>query len=64
MTKLRRTFALVALTLTLAVSAAAGTIHSTGVVALPPPPPPSETSTTSATSMTATLILTIIGLIR
>lgn len=71
MNKLRRTGALVVLTLTLAVSAAAGTIHSPGVVSEPPPPPPpAETSQTSSTSSTstsglaATVILTILGLIR
>ncbi len=64
MNKLRLTCALVALTLTLAVSAAAGTIHSTGVVAEPPPPPPSETTSTSTTGLTTTVILTILSLIR
>ena len=65
MNKLRRTCALVALTLTLAVSAAAGTIHSTGVVSEPPPPPPAgQTASTLTTNMTATVILTLVGLIR
>jgi hypothetical protein len=62
MNKLHRTCALVVLSLTVAISAYGGTIHSTGVVSEPPPPPPSETST--STSMTTTVILTILTLIR
>ena len=60
MNKLLRTGAVVALSLTLAVSALAGTLHSPGVVA--PPPPPSEESATTTTDIT-TIILTVIGLI-
>jgi hypothetical protein len=65
MNTLRQTSALVVLTLTLAVSAAAGTIHSTGVVSEPPPPPAtSQTSSTSTSGLAATVIITILGLIR
>ena len=61
MSKLSRAGAVVALSLTLAVSAFAGIIHSPGAVD-PPPPPPSETST-STTSITTTVILTILNVI-
>lgn len=61
MNKLRRTFALVVLALTLTVSAFGGTIHSTGVVGEPPPPPPLIPTSGSATT---NVILTLIGLIR
>lgn len=64
MNKLRRTCALVILSLTLTVSALAGTIHSTGVVAEPPPPPPPSSTSTSTSSITTTVILTLINLIR
>jgi hypothetical protein len=65
MNKLHRTCALVVLSLTLAMPAVAGTIHSPGVVSEPPPPPPpSPTSSTSTTGMTATVLLTILTLIR
>ncbi|HSK64148.1 MAG TPA: hypothetical protein VK893_09910 [Pyrinomonadaceae bacterium] len=60
MNKLRRTGAVVALSLTLAISAFAGTIHSPGKAE----PPPSGQTSTSTTSMTATIILTIVTLIR
>jgi hypothetical protein len=56
--ELRRAGALAILTLTLAISAFAGTIDSPGIAA--PPPPPSQTST----SITTTVILTILSLIR
>ena len=61
MNKLRRTGAVVALTLILAVSAVAGTIHSPGAV--DPPPPPGETQSPPS-SMTTTVILTLLSLIR
>lgn len=65
MNTLRRTGAVVALSMTLAVSAFAGIIHSPG--AADPPPPPSEatsTSTTiSTTSVTMDVILTIRGIV-
>jgi hypothetical protein len=59
MNKLRRTGAIVTLTLTLAVSAFAGTIHGPGATS--PPPPTGQTATT--TSTTTTIILTILSLI-
>ena len=71
MNKLRRTGAVIALSLILTITAFAGTIHYPGVVD-PPPPPPSEeesTSTTTATTSTTTdsittdVILTILSLI-
>ncbi|HKG60497.1 MAG TPA: hypothetical protein VKB05_12120 [Pyrinomonadaceae bacterium] len=64
MNKLRRTGAIVTLSLTLAVSTFAGTIYSPG--AKPPPidPTAQSTSTTSISTTTmTTLILTIISLI-
>ncbi|HYV83431.1 MAG TPA: hypothetical protein VE931_07960 [Pyrinomonadaceae bacterium] len=63
MNKLRRTGAIVTLSLTLAVSTFAGTIHSTGAVK-PPEEDPPKAQTTSTTSISTTLILTILGLIR
>ena len=64
MNKLRRTGAVVALSLTLTISVFAGIIHSPGA-ATPPPPPPEETSTTSTatTAATTTLLLTILSLL-
>ena len=50
-----------ALSLAVAISTFAGTIHSPGVA--DPPPPPASAST-STTSITTTVILTIITLIR
>lgn len=65
MNKLRRTCALVVLSLTLAIPAVAGTIHSTGVVSEPPPPPPPSPTTPGSTSgLTTTVLLTILTLIR
>ncbi|HEX5885028.1 MAG TPA: hypothetical protein VFY67_10865 [Pyrinomonadaceae bacterium] len=61
MNTLSRTGAAVALTLILAVSSFAGTIHSPGVV--DPPPPPSQ-SLTLTNNITTTVITTIIGLTR
>ena len=63
MNKLRRTGAVVALTLTLAVAAFAGTIHSPGYVPPPPPPPPSEETSTS-TVIATDVILAIVSLIN
>ena len=60
MNKLRRTGAIVTLSLTLAVSAFAGTIHGPGATT---PPPPTGQST-STTSVSTEIILTILGLIR
>ncbi|HYV12230.1 MAG TPA: hypothetical protein VE980_15125 [Pyrinomonadaceae bacterium] len=60
MNKLRRTGAIVTLSLTFAVSAFAGTIYSPG--AKPPDPPTGQS--TSITSTTTTIILTILTLIR
>ena len=57
MNKLRQTGAVAALSLTLAISAFAGTIHSPGVASPPPPPPTNEQTSTSTTSITATIIL-------
>jgi hypothetical protein len=62
MNKLRRTGAVVTLSLTLAVSAFAGIIHSPGAV--DPPPPPSQVTSTSTPSVSTTIILTILSLIR
>lgn len=62
MNKLRRLSATLIVSLALAISVSAGTIHSTGVVSEPPPPPPP--SPTSTSSMTATVILTLVGLLR
>ena len=81
MNKLRRTGVVVALILTLAVSAFGGIIHSTGAVAPPPPPPDeqaspanNESAQTNAfdayqsedatSSITTTVILTILSLVR
>jgi len=58
--KLRRTGAIVTLSLTLAASTFAGTIYSPG--AKPPEPPTGQS--TSTTSTTTTIILTILSLIR
>jgi len=60
MNKLRRTGAIITLTLTLVVSAFAGTIHGPGTTT--PPPPTGQTTTT--TSISTEIILTILGLIR
>ncbi len=60
MNKLRQTGAIITISLTLAVSAFAGTIHSPG--GKPPTDPTGQT--TSTTSISTTLILTILGLIR
>ncbi|HJT26023.1 MAG TPA: hypothetical protein VJ784_01340 [Pyrinomonadaceae bacterium] len=61
MNKLRRTGAIVTLSLTLAVSAFAGTIHAPGKAE---PPPKDQTTSTTSISTTTTMILTIISLIR
>ena len=63
MNKLRRMGAVVALTLTFAVSAFAGIIHSPGKEDPPPPPSEETTSTTTSTSITTDMLLTILGLI-
>ena len=64
MIKLRPTGAVVALSLILAVSAFAGTIHSPGVA---DPPPPSEkepaSAMTSTTSIATDVLLTILDVI-
>ncbi|HEY4423517.1 MAG TPA: hypothetical protein VGN10_04875 [Pyrinomonadaceae bacterium] len=60
MNKLRRTGAIVTLSLTIVVSAFAGTIHGPGTTT--PPPPTGQT--TSTTSISTEIILTILGLIR
>lgn len=62
MKTLRQTLAVTALSLVLAVSAFAGQIDSMGVVS-PPTPPPGETQS-PPTSITTTVILTILSLIR
>ena len=79
MNKLLRTGAVVALSLTLSISALAGTLHSPGVVA-PPPPPSNDANVTgnvtgqtntfdvyqsgdAATGVTTKLILTIFSLL-
>ena len=62
MNKLRQTGAIVTLSLTLTVSAFAGTIYSPGAVK--PPTDPPTTQTTSTTSISTTLILTLLVLIR
>ena len=64
MNKLRRMTATLIVSLVLAISVSAGTIHSTGVVSEPPPPPPPSPTSTSTSSMTTTVILTLIGLLR
>lgn len=58
--KLRQTGAVFSLSLILAVSAFAGTIHSPG--GKPPSDPTGQT--TSTTSITTEIIVTILGLIR
>ena len=64
MKKLRAVCTIAGLTLALTVSAFAGQISSTGVVAPPPPPPPPPSGTsTSTSSITSTVILTILNLI-
>jgi hypothetical protein len=64
MNKVRRTGAVVALTLIFAVSAVAGTIHSPGAVDPPPPSQEASPSTTiSTTSIATDVLLTIINLI-
>jgi hypothetical protein len=64
MKKLRRMGATLIVSLALAISVSAGTIHSTGVVSEPPPPPPPSPTSTTTGSMTATVILTLVGLLR
>ena len=65
MSRLRRAGAVVALSLTLAVSAFAGIIHSPGKQDPPPPPSEEETAaTTTSTSITTEMLLTILSLIR
>jgi hypothetical protein len=59
MTPVSRVFAVMALSVMLAVSAFAGIIHSPG--ATDPPAPPSEA--TSSTSITTTVLLAVISLI-
>jgi hypothetical protein len=58
--KLLRMGAVVALSLTLTVSALAGILHSPGK-ADPLPPPPGETNTPPSTDLATTIILTIIS---
>jgi hypothetical protein len=61
MNKLRRSCAVVALSLTLTASAFAGIIHSPGKS--DPPPPPSE-ETSISTTIATDAILTIVSLIN
>lgn len=61
MNKLRRSCGVVALSLTLTVSALAGIIHSPGKS--DPPPPPSEETSTS-TIIATDVILTVVSLIN
>lgn len=61
MNSLSRMGAVATLTLTVAISTFAGTIHSPGVADQPPQP---SSASTSTTSITTTVILTIITLIR
>jgi len=63
MNKLRRTGAVVALSLTLAVSAFAGTIHSPGAADPPPPREATSTTTTDSTTITTDAILTILSMV-
>ena len=60
---LRRSCTVAILSITLAVSVFAGTIHSPGAVP-PPPPSGSTTSTSTATDITTTLILAVLDLIQ
>lgn len=60
MNRLRRTGAIITLSLTLVISAFAGTIHGPGTTT---PPPPTGQST-STTSISTEIIVIILGLIR
>jgi hypothetical protein len=60
MKNFQRLCAVALLTITLAISAFAGQIPSPGYA----PPPPSEASTSTSGNIKATIILTILSLIR